>query len=184
MLRRVFRRLYRQTDTAVSFIDLDHARRYVLADLEHVLDLVHAIFADLRNMHQAVDVVLKANERAETGELRDLAADEIADFVILVDVRPRIFGELFDAERNALVVLVDFQHHGFDFLALLEHLGRMIDLARPGNIRDVDHAIEALFQFDEGAIAGKIANLAFDLCARRIILKSFVPWIGFELANA
>ena len=60
----------------------------------------------------------------------------------------------------------------------------MIDLARPGDIRDVDHAIETFFQFDEGAVAGEIANLAFDMGAGRIFLLGLVPWIGFELPQA
>ena len=133
------------------------------SDLEHVLDLVDALFADLGDVDEAIDVVLQANERAEAGELGDLAGDEVADLVILVDVRPRIFGELFDADGDALVGLVDFQHDRFDFVALLQHFGRMIDLARPGNVRDVDHAIQAFFQFDESAVAGEVANLAFDV---------------------
>ena len=73
------------------FVDLDDAGRDVLVHLEHVLDLVHAVFADLRDVDEAIDIVLEADEGAEAGELGDLAADEIADFVELVDVRPGIF---------------------------------------------------------------------------------------------
>src|SRR5437588_8330318 len=36
-----------QTDTPVVLINLDHAGRDFLADLEHVLDFIHALFADL-----------------------------------------------------------------------------------------------------------------------------------------
>ncbi len=36
-----------ETDTALTFIDFDHARGYVLIGLKHVFDLVHAIFTDL-----------------------------------------------------------------------------------------------------------------------------------------
>ena len=32
--------------------------------------------------------------------------------------------ELLHAERDALVGAVDFEHDGFDFVALLEHFGR------------------------------------------------------------
>ena len=92
--------------------------------------------------------------------------------------------ELLDADGDALVGLVDFQHDGFDFVALLEDFGRMIDLARPGNVRDVNHAVQAFFQLDEGAVAGEVANLAFDLGAGRIFLLGLVPRIGFELAQA
>ena len=80
--------LDRQTDAAFALVDLDHAGGHFLADLEHVLDLVHALFADLGDVHEAIDVVLQADERAEAGQLGDLAGDEIADLVELVDVAP------------------------------------------------------------------------------------------------
>ena len=38
----------------------------------------------------------------------------------------------------------------------------MIDLAGPGHVGDVDHAVHAFFQLDEGAVAGEVANLALD----------------------
>src|SRR5581483_3557430 len=128
--------------------------------------------------------VLQADERAEAREFGDLAGDQVADLIIMIDVAPRIDSELLDADRDALIGLIDFEHNRLDLVALLEHLGGMIDLARPGNVRDVDHAVQTFLQFDESAIAGKIANLAFDFRARRVLLHGFVPRIGFELADA
>jgi hypothetical protein len=49
-----------------------------------------------------------------------------------VDVFPRILVELLHAEADALVGLVDAEHHGLDFVALLEQFGRVVDLAGPG----------------------------------------------------
>src|SRR4026209_1518392 len=103
-------------------------------------------------MNEAVNVVLQANERTEAGELRDIASDQIANLVILVDIRPWIFGELFHAECNALVALVDLQHSRFHFLALLQDFGWMIDLARPRNVRHVDHTVDALLEFNESTV--------------------------------
>src|SRR6266404_6370276 len=60
----------------------------------------------------------------------------------------------------------------------------MIDLACPGDIRDMDHAIETFFQFDKSPITRKVANFSFDVGARRILLLGFVPRIGFELAQS
>ena len=79
-----------QADAALAPVDLDDAGGDFLADLEHVLDLVHALLADLRDVDEAVDLVLQADEGAEAGELGDLAGDEVADLVELVDVLPRI----------------------------------------------------------------------------------------------
>jgi hypothetical protein len=108
---------------------------------------------------EAVDVVLQADECAEAGELGDMAGDEVADFIVFVDVAPRVFGELFDADSDALVGFVDFEDLGFDFVALLEDFGRVIDLASPGDVGDVDHAIETFFEFDEGAVADRLRIL-------------------------
>ncbi len=135
-------------------------------------------------MHQPVNFVLQADKGPEAGEFGDVARDEVANLVNLINIRPRILGQLFDADGDALVRLVHFEHDGFDFLAFLQHLGGMVDLARPGNVRDVDHAIQALFQLDERSITGEIANLAFDFGAGRIFLLRFVPGVGFELAQA
>ena len=75
--------------------------------------------------------------------------------------------ELLDAEADALVRLVDVEDDGFDFVALLEDFGRVVDLAGPGHVGDVDHAVDAFFQFDEGAVGGHVADLALDLAADR-----------------
>ena len=58
--------------------------------LSTFLILSDALFADLRDVDQAVNVMLQADERAEAGELGDFAGDEVADLVELVDVAPRI----------------------------------------------------------------------------------------------
>ncbi len=60
----------------------------------------------------------------------------------------------------------------------------MIDFARPRDVGHVDHAVESLFQFDEGAVTGEIANLALDVSAGRVFLHRLVPRIGFKLADA
>ena len=113
----------------------------------------------------------KLDERAEAGELGDLAGDEVADLVELVDVLPRIGRELLHADGDALVGLVDFEHDGLDFVALLEHFGGVVDLAGPGHVGDVDHAVDAFFEFDEGAVAGEVADLALDVGAGRVFLR-------------
>src|SRR5664280_2160811 len=181
---RVVGRLDRQADAPVRFVDFDDARSDFLADLEHVLDLVDPLFADLRDMHQAVDVMLKPDKGSEAGEFGDVDGDQVADFVKLVDVRPGILAELLETHGNALIGLVHFQNDRFDFVAFFEDFGRMVDFARPGDVRDVDHSIQPFLQFDEGAVAGEVANLSFDLDTGRIFFLGLVPRIGFELADA
>ncbi len=91
---------------------------------------------------------------------------------------------MFQAERNALVGLVDLEHLGLDLVALLQHFGRMIDLAGPGEVGDVDHAVDAFFELDEGAVGGEVADLALDAGAGRVLARHDFPRIGVELADA
>src|SRR5471030_2022495 len=184
LFRRVIGGLDGEADAALRLVDLDDAGGNFLADLEHFLDLLDAIVADLRDVHQAVDFVGKLDEGAEAGHFADLAGDEVADLVAALDRFPRIVGEMFQAQRNALVGLVDLEHLGFDVVALLQHFGRMIDLAGPGEIRDMDHAVDALFEFDERAVGGQVADLALDAGAGRVLARDDFPWVGVELADA
>jgi hypothetical protein len=102
----------------------------------------------------------------------------------LVDVLPRVGAELLHAERDALVGAIHFEHGGFDFVALLEDFGRMIDLARPGHVGDVDHAVNAFLQFDKRAVAGEVAHLALDLGADGYLVSACpTDWLS-KLADA
>ena len=135
-------------------------------------------------MHQPVDVVLQPDKRAEAGELGDLPFDEVADLVKLVDLVPRILRKLLDADGDALVFAVDLEHLCLDFQPLLQHLGRVVDLAGPGNVGNVDHGVESLLEPHEGAVAGEVANLTAHLCANLVFLLGQIPRVGVELADA
>jgi hypothetical protein len=51
---------------------------------------------------------------------------------------------LLDAERDAATLLVDVQHHDFDFVADLHDLGRVDVLVGPVHLGDVHQAFDAL----------------------------------------
>ena len=180
----VISRLDRQADAPIVLVNFNQARGDFLANFEHVLDFINALLADLRDVDQPVNLMVQANEGAEAGQFGDLAGDQIADLVKMIDVGPRILRQLFNPDRNPLVRLIHFQHHRFHFVAFLQHFRWMVDFSRPGNIGNVNHAIEALFQFNERPVAGQVANLAFHARAGRVFLLRFVPGIGFELAQA
>ena len=75
----VVRGLDGKTDAALGLVDLDNARLNVLTNLERIFNLFHPIFADLRNVHEAVNVILQLNKRPEIGDLCDRSSDKIAD---------------------------------------------------------------------------------------------------------
>ena len=59
------------------------------------------------------------------------------------EVGERVAFELLDAERNALALDVDRQHHGFDFLALLVVAHGRFAGSRPRQVGQVDQAVDA-----------------------------------------
>ena len=94
---------------------------------------------------------------------------------------PWIGIKLPDAERNLLLVAVDAEDDGFNLRALLQHIGRLGDALGPGEFADVDEALDAGFQFDEGAVGHEVDNLAFDAGVDRILGFDLIPRVGHLL---
>ena len=102
---------------------------------------------------------------------------------MIVDVIPGVFGKLLQTKGDLPVFRVDVQNDGFDHFALLQNFGRMIDLAGPGHIGDMDKAVDAVFQFHKGAVNGEVADHAFDLAADWITLVDGFPRIAVRLTE-
>ena len=60
----------------------------------------------------------------------------------------------------------------------------MADLAGPRHVADVQQAVDALFDLDEGAVVGEVADRALDHGARRIAVGHAVPGILLGLLHA
>ena len=180
----VSNRLDGETDTALDLVDLDDAGFHVVADLEDILDALHVLLAKLRDVDESVDIAIETDEGSEGSDLGNRSSDLVAHLELTVDVGPWIVIKLLDTEGNTLVFLVDAKHNSFDFLVLLEHFGRMVDLAGPRKVGDVDHAVDTLFEADECTVSGEVANLALDFLADWVTGFDLGPWILLELANA
>ena len=103
------------------------------------------------------------------------ALDEVAGLVLLLEGLPVVGLELLDRERNPAVLLVDRGDDGLDVVALLEDLGGVLDAARPRHVGDVDEAVDALFDLDERAEVGQVADLAGDAAADGVLLAPRSP---------
>jgi hypothetical protein len=103
-----------------------------------------ALDGDLGDVDQALDAVFDLGEGAEVGELGDLGVGDGARGVALGERLPRVGGQLLDAEAEALVLDVDVEDDGLDLVALLVDLGGVADLLGPGEVGDVDEAVDAL----------------------------------------
>ena len=82
--------------------------------------------------------------------------------------------DLLDAERNAPRGLVDLQHLGLDRVALFVDLGGSLDSPGPGNIADVNQAVESFLDFQERAEFGEVADFSADHRADRIFLRQLL----------
>ena len=60
-----------------------------------------------------------------------------------IDFFPGIHSQLLHAERYALVFGIDEQDNCVDFVALFEDFRRMVYLAGPAHVGDVNHAVDA-----------------------------------------
>ena len=129
-----------------------------LHDLGRVDVLVGPVH--LRHVHQALDAGLDFDERAVVGEVGDLAEQARALRVAARDAHPRVFAQLLQAERHAVLLGVELEHFRGDFVTHCEHLGRMLDAA-PGQVGDVQQAVDAA-QVHEGAIVGDVLDDALD----------------------
>ena len=103
----------------------------------------------LRDVHQAFDALLDADERTERHQLGDLAGHDLADRVGAGEVTPRVFLSGLQRQRNPLAVHVDVEHLDGDLVTDLDHLGRVVDVL-PGQLGDVHQTVHAA-EVDERA---------------------------------
>ena len=135
-------------------------------------------------MDETIHALLELDERAKRGDLGDLALDNRANRVLRRDVGPRIGLSLLEAEGDTLFLRVDVENDRLNLLTLLEALRRMARTTRPGDVRHVDHTVDALFELDERTVRREVADLALDAAAHRVAIHDAVPRILLGLADA
>ena len=117
-----------------------------------MLDLLPA---DVGDVDEPLDALLDLDEGAEIGQAGDRALDPGADAVLLPEGLERVRGGLLEAEGDALGRRVDVEDGDDDLLARAQDLLGVDELAGPGQVGDVDEALDALLELDEGAEVGQ-----------------------------
>ncbi len=108
------------------------------------------------DVDEAFDALLQLDERAVVGDRKDAAVDLRADGVALDGVEPRVRRELLEAERDALLFLVELEHLHLDLIANIDEVARVSETA-PAHVGDVEQAIEAA-HIDERAVVGEVLD--------------------------
>src|SRR2546422_8801792 len=112
-------------------------------------------------MTETFEAFVQLNEHAKWRVPNDATTNQIADHVICEELVPYIRLQLLHAERQTMVLRINVEDHRIDSLTLLQYLGWMLDPPRR-NIGDMHKPVDSLFDFNEGAKVGEIANPATD----------------------
>src|SRR6185436_9173697 len=155
-------------------------------DLVALLVVAHRLFAGnapgkVGQVNQSVDAAGQADEDTEVSDGFDLAADLVALLVVRGELFPRVGFALLHAQRNAAAVFVDLQNHHLDLVAELHHARGVDVLVGPVHFGHVDQAFDALLDFDERTVIGKVGNLAEQAGTGRIAARQTDPGIFPEL---
>ena len=95
-----------------------------------------------------------------------------------------ILRQLFDAQRDALALWVDGQHHRLKRVALLVIAHGLFARRIPADIRQVYQAVDVARQADEDAEVGDRLDGAADAIAAVVVLGELLPRIGLALLKA
>src|SRR5258708_4761357 len=167
------------SDLEDASIEIHPLVHYVCRAVDHL-----AVERQMRDGHEALDVVADVDDDALVHETHDLRAHLGADRIGLADAEPRILFRLLEAEADPLVLGVDVQNHHVDRVSLLHHLRRMLHALRPAHVGDVNETVDAGLDLHERAEAGEIAHLAADAGAHRILERQHHPGILLRLLHA
>ena len=135
-------------------------------------------------MHQTLDVVVQLDDGAEVQDLGHLAGEDGADGVPALDRGPRVRLDLLDAQGEALVLDVDVEDLGLDFLPLLVGVLGVLLLGGPGDVRHVHQPVDAVLDAEEEAEGRDVADLRADDGADRVGLPQALPGVLLDLLHA
>src|SRR5207249_103550 len=165
-------------------VDAGELRLHLVADLEDRARVLDSIAAELGGAQLSFDTVAEIDDRAAGVDVLHHTLDDRALGVVGDVARERILRELLDAERYALALRVDRQHHGLDLLALLAVAHRLLAGLIPGDVRQVHEAVDVAGEPDEDAEVGDRLDLARHLIAAVVIGGELLPRVRRELLEA
>ena len=119
-------------------------------------------------------VVVRASSSAITAPA-DLVGQVVLDRVAV--------GHALEAQREPAPVGVDLDDPHGEHVALVDHLARVLHVVR-GQLGDVDQALDAGVDLDEGAERDDLGDLALDHVVHLVALDDALPRVGLGLLEA
>src|SRR6476659_2426601 len=157
-------------------VERDDLQLQLLALVDDVARMGHALVGQLADVDQALEPVANADERTEVDELRDRAVDDVADVEVGHRRVPRIGLEAADRETDPAALVVDVDDLGLDLVAdLVAGLG-VVDLV-PRELALVDEAVDPA-KVDEDAERRDRADRPAHLLADLEAAEELVPLLA------
>src|ERR1700722_2801121 len=97
---------------------------------------------------------------------------------------PRVLQRLLEPKRNAALGGVDLEHLNLDLLAGRDDLAGVDVLLGPRHLGDVDEALDAGLELDEGAVVRDVGDAALELLADGVARLNVRPRIFLQLLHA
>jgi hypothetical protein len=149
--------LHAERDAAALLVDLEDHHLDLVADLHHLRGM-HVLVGPvhLGDVHQAFDAGFDFDERTVVGQVRHLAEQPRALRIAPCDADPRVFAELLQAERYAVLLGIELEHLRGDFVADVDDFGRVLH-APPCEVRDVQQPVDPA-EIHERAVIGDVLD--------------------------
>ena len=135
-------------------------------------------------MNQAFNPIFELNECTKVGNVGNRTGDMVVDHQFCTDILPGIFVELFDTERKALIGGVEVKDDSLNGFTFFIDLARVFKAFTPGDIGDMNEAVDIIFDADKETEIGNILDFSLNLGADRVFVDKAVPGIRLDLFHA
>src|SRR5699024_2674348 len=139
---------------------------------------------DVRQVNQAVDAAVQADEDTEVSDRLDFTFNTVALVVGFRELLPRVSFALFQTQGDTTTFFVDIQNHNFHYIANVNNFGRVDVFVGPIHFGNVYQAFNAFFDFNEAAVVGQVGHATSQFGTFRITFSDSYPRIFAQLFQA
>src|SRR3954447_1684772 len=179
-----FERLDRDLHLAGFLVELDHPRIDLFADGETLGALIGALARKFGALDECREVGADDLNVDAAFLYLDHFAGHDRTFLDVARLGKRVALELLDAERDALLLDINIEHHGFHHVALFEVVDHLLARKLPVEIGQMHHAVNIALEPEEQTELGLVLDLALHRRSHREFFDEHFPGIAHGLLEA
>src|ERR1700686_3516908 len=146
-----------QRDPALGRVHAQHHAIHFVADVDQLRRMLHPFRPrHFAHVDQAFNALLEFYKSAVIGDADHASVDVCAHGVAMLRIQPRIRRELFESERNALLVFVVLQDFHLNLVADVDQIARVRQTS-PRHVGDVQQTINSA-HVHECAVFGQVLD--------------------------